>query len=170
MSERIVHRGQRFDLYEATLVGDDGQSYVREVVRHPGAVIILPLIDADTVVMIENTRWTVDETLLELPAGTREDGEEPEVSARRELIEETGYCGEDFRLTHEFYSAPGISDELMYLYQATNLTLGQPDREATEQIVTRIASRNEVRQWIEGGKIRDAKTLVGLYSWLASNP
>lgn len=165
--ERLVLSGARFDVYAMDLTGSDGNIYTREVIRHPGAVVLLPLIDADTVVLIENTRATVGETLLELPAGTREPGEDVIVTAARELVEETGYSAEVLTLIHEFYSAPGICDELMSLYVATGLTAGAPQREATEQINNRIVSREETRQLVASGQIRDAKSLVGLYAFLS---
>jgi ADP-ribose pyrophosphatase len=117
--------------------------------------------------MIENHRHSVGQTLLELPAGTIESGEPPESTATRELIEETGYHAGTLEKLHEFYSCPGICDELMHLYMATDLTAGQPDREATEEIENRIVSRHEIIQMISRGEIRDAKTLVGLYALLA---
>ncbi|WP_372721187.1 NUDIX hydrolase [Novipirellula sp.] len=165
--ESIVLRGARFNVHAMSIRGSDGKTYVREVVRHPGAVVILPLLDDDTLVMIENNRPSVGETLLELPAGTREPDEPAEQTAFRELIEETGYQAKSVSLVHEFYSAPGISDELMLLYVARDLTRGEHAREATEQIENRIASREDVRSWIAEGRIRDAKTLVGLYAFLA---
>ena len=166
--ERILLRGARFNVHAMDLLGDDGQTYVREVIRHPGAVVLLPLLDTDTVVMIENTRPTVAETLLELPAGTREPNESALETAARELIEETGYRAKNLTLIHEFYSAPGICDELMHLYVATELTAGAHHREATEQIQNRPASREQIEQWIADGRVRDAKTLVGLYAFLYS--
>ncbi|TWT83537.1 ADP-ribose pyrophosphatase [Planctomycetes bacterium CA13] len=164
--EKLVLTGARFNVHAMTLKGADGKNYVREVIRHPGAVVILPLIDNDTVVMIENHRPTVGETLLELPAGTREPDEAVEVTAVRELIEETGYRAESLTLLHEFYSAPGICDERMFLYVAKGLTAGESQREATEQIANRVASRQQIKRWITDGKINDAKTLVGLYAFL----
>ena len=166
--ERLVLKGTRFDVHELTLTGADGKTYLREVVRHPGAVVILPLIDPDTVLMIENQRPTIGETLLELPAGTREPGESAEATAARELIEETGFTAGRLREVHQFYSAPGICDELMHLYVAEALTEGAPQREATETIENRIASRSDISDWIRNGRIRDAKTLVGLYAFLCS--
>ncbi len=165
-SEKVVLHGARFNVHQMTLNGTDGKSYIREVVRHPGAVVILPLLDEDTVVLIENRRATVGEVLLELPAGTREAGEPVEQTAHRELAEETGYRADSLVILHEFYSAPGICDELMHLFVARGLSLGDHGREATEQIENRIGTRNEIRQWIASGRIRDAKTLVGLYAFL----
>ncbi len=166
--ERVLLQGTRFDVHALYVIGDDGKTYTREVIRHPGAVVLLPLLDADTVVLIENTRSTVAETLLELPAGTREPDEPAMETASRELIEETGYRAGHLKLIHEFYSAPGISDEWMHLYLATGLTPGPHQREATEQITNRPASRTDIIQWMATGRIRDAKTLIGLYAFLFS--
>lgn len=164
--EKLVLQGSRFNVHEMQLTGSDGKPYVREVIRHPGAVVLLPLIDKDTVVMINNRRPTVGETLLELPAGTRELDESPEQTASRELVEETGYHAGALTPLHEFYSAPGICDELMHLFVASELTKGNPDREATEQIENQIAHREQITAWISDGRIRDAKTLIGLYAFL----
>ncbi|WP_146528773.1 NUDIX hydrolase [Novipirellula artificiosorum] len=164
--EELLLTGARFNVHAMNLVGSDGKTYVREVIRHPGAVVLLPMLDCDTVVMIENHRPTVAETLLELPAGTREPNEAVEITAARELAEETGYVAETLTLLHEFYSAPGICDERMFLYVATGLTAGESQREATEQIENRIADRDQIRKWIAEGRICDAKTLVGLYAFL----
>lgn len=166
--EPILLRGSRFDVHQMQLRGSDGKTYHREVIRHPGAVVLVPLLDRDTVVLIENQRPTVGQTLLELPAGTREPGEPPETTAARELVEETGYHAGSLTLIHEFYSAPGIGDELMFLYVARDLTEGDHQREATEEIENRIATRQEITQWLGEGRIRDAKTLVGLYAFLHS--
>lgn len=168
-SEHLVLAGSRFNVHSMELVGNDGKTYRREVIRHPGAVVLLPLLDRDHVVMIENQRPTVNQTLLELPAGTREPDEPAEATAARELIEETGYHAGKLELLHEFFSAPGICDERMFLYVASNLTLGEPDREAVEQITNRIASREEIADWVNSGQIQDAKTLVGLYAFLYSD-
>ncbi len=166
--EPILLHGTRFNVHQMELIGSDGKTYHREVIRHPGAVVLLPLIDRDTVVLIENRRPTVNQTLLELPAGTREENETPETTAARELMEETGYQASTLELIHEFYSAPGICDELMHLYVARDLTKGEHHREATEEIENRVATRQEVTEWMAEGKIRDAKTLVGLYAFLHS--
>ncbi len=165
---RVLLHGSRFDVHQMRLTGSDGKTYLREVIRHEGAVVLLPIINANTIVLIENNRPTVGETLLELPAGTREKGESAIETASRELIEETGYRAAVLTPLHQFYSAPGIGDELMHLFVATQLESGRAAREATEEIANRITTRDEVIEMIETGKIRDAKSLVGLYAFLHS--
>jgi ADP-ribose pyrophosphatase len=166
-NEKVLLRCSRFSIHEMKVCDSTGNVRTREVVRHPGAVVLLPILETDQIVMIENHRHSVGQTLLELPAGTIEIGEPPESTAYRELIEETGYHADNLEKVHEFYSCPGICDELMHLYFATGLTAGEPDREATEQIENRIVAADQILTLIREGQIRDAKTLVGLYAFLS---
>ena len=162
-----VFEGERFDIDRLHIEGSDGQLHVREVIRHPGAVVLLPLIDDDHLVMIENRRPTVAATLLELPAGTRDPDEPFEATAARELVEETGYEAGSLRRVHTFYSAPGISDEVMQLFVATELTPRDQRLDAVEQITPRIVTRDEADTMIREDRVADGKTLVGLYFWLS---
>jgi ADP-ribose pyrophosphatase len=120
------------------------------------------MIDANRVCLIRNYRVAVDESLLELPAGTLEPPEEPLATARRELAEETGYAAEQFHLLHAFYASPGILDERMWLVLATGLTAGTPDREPGELIENVVVTWEEALQLVDDGTIKDAKTIVGL--------
>lgn len=138
---------------------------VKEVVRHPGAVVILPLLLAGDVCLIRNFRVSVNQTLIELPAGTLEEGEPPLETARRELIEETGYRCDSLRLLQQFFLSPGILDERMHLFVAENLIAGPPAREPGEQIENLVVPWNEAMRMVEQGEIHDAKTLVGLLMW-----
>lgn len=170
MSEKLLLQCSRFNVNVIEMTDSHGRQVVREVIRHPGAVVLVPLLEDGRVVLIENHRSTVGETLLELPAGTMEPGEPPEQTAARELKEETGYQAAKIEKIHEFYSCPGICDELMHLYLARELTAGPPEREATEQIENRIVTRQEITALIADGAIRDAKTLVGLYALMQRFP
>ncbi len=157
-----VYHGKRFNVEKLTGVDERGKSFTREVVRHPGAVVVLPVLDDNHVVMIENYRVAVGATLLELPAGTREPNEPPEVTAERELIEETGYRAGRIERFHSFYASPGIMDEEMILYLATDLTPGEPERESGEEIENRVLTWDEAMQALSSGRIKDAKSIVGL--------
>jgi ADP-ribose pyrophosphatase len=164
--EKLLLSCARFRVHEIEIPDRVAGVRKREVIRHPGAVVLLPILDDKRVLMINNLRHSVGETLLELPAGTIDPGEPPEMTAARELIEETGYRCSKLEKIHEFYSCPGICDERMHLYVATGLVEGLPDREATEEIENQVLTREEIEEGIDRGLIRDGKTLVGLYAYL----
>jgi ADP-ribose pyrophosphatase len=140
----------------------DGTVKQREIIRHPGSVVIMPWIDGERVCLIRNFRMAAGQPLIELPAGTLEPGESPADCAARELIEETGYRAGRLEWLTSFYAAPGILDEQMQLFVATDLTAGTPRREAGEEIENVIVHRTEALAMIQRGEIRDAKTMVGL--------
>ncbi|MFP6672920.1 MAG: NUDIX hydrolase [Pirellulaceae bacterium] len=152
----------RFDVVERTSESDTGQPVRRQFIRHPGAVTIIPMVDEDHVCLIQNYRVSVDETLIELPAGTLEPDEAPELTAHRELIEETGYQAQSLERLHGFFLSPGILDEWMQLYLATDLVPGPAAREAGEQIENMVVSWEQAMSLVQEQKIHDAKTIVGL--------
>ena len=141
----------------------DGTQRQREVVRHPGAVTILPLVDAGHVCLIRNHRVAVGQTLIELPAGTRDRPGEPSIeTARRELLEETGYRAGQLKPLHAFYLSPGILDERMALFLATELVAGPAEREPGEEIENLITPWETALEMVVDGRIQDAKTIAGL--------
>ncbi|MCH8044861.1 MAG: NUDIX hydrolase [Planctomycetes bacterium] len=160
-SEQLLDTA-RFRVVRQTWTTRDGSRQSRAVVKHPGAVTILPMVDDERVCLIRNYRVAVDQTLLELPAGTRSAGEEPAVTAHRELIEETGFRAGSLRELHVFYMSPGILDERMFLFLATDLTAGPAAPEPDEDIETVIVSWQEALDKVDAGEIEDAKTLVAL--------
>ena len=157
--------GSRFRVVRVEEPRRDGNMGTREVVRHPGAVTILPLLDDGSVCLIRNYRVAIDETLVELPAGTLEPGEDPMLTAQRELQEETGYRASQWKALRTFVLSPGILDEVMHLYLATGLTAGPANREPGEQIENLIVSWDDAISRVADGTIRDAKTIVGLLSY-----
>ena len=140
----------------------DGGVGFREIIRHPGAVTILPLLDEGRICLIRNRRVSVNETLVELPAGTLEPGEQPIDCARRELAEETGYCAGTLHPLHTFYVSPGILDERMYVFVAKDLRLGTPAREKNEQIENLVVDWDDALRRVCDGEIKDAKTIAAL--------
>jgi ADP-ribose pyrophosphatase len=134
----------------------------REVVSHPGAVVILPLLDPETVVLIRNERYVVQKTLWELPAGTLEPKEEPLVCAKRELIEETGYKAKQMTPLLTFYSTPGFCNEVLHSYLAEDLEFVGQDLDETEKIETVPMKLSEAYKMIREGIICDAKTICTL--------
>ena len=143
----------------------NGGPVTRDVVVHPGAVVILPILDDGRIVMIRNYRYTVEEELWELPAGTRETGETAIETARRELEEETGYRAESITPLMEFYTSPGILTERMYAFTATDLTPVGQNLQGTERIVCEVLEAAAVRRMLLDGKLSDGKTIavLGLY-------
>lgn len=141
---------------------DAGGRRVREVVRHPGSAVILPWVDRQHICLIRNQRVAVGRTLIELPTGTLTPGEDPAATARRELAEETGFVAGRLELLVSFYVSPGILDERMHLFVATQLTAGPPHREAQERIENVIVPWEEALAMIDDGRIEDAKTMLGL--------
>ncbi|MBN1589062.1 MAG: NUDIX hydrolase [Pirellulales bacterium] len=163
MSEsEILLQTRLFRVVQETHRTGDGRAHVYQIVRHPGAVTILPVLDDGRICLIENFRPAVGQTLLELPAGTREPDEDPAETARRELIEETGYRAERIEPINTFFMSPGILSEEMHMFLATRLTPGEQDLQGDEQITVRETPWDEVIRMIRDGRIRDSKTLVGL--------
>ncbi len=137
----------------------------RQVVVHPGAVTILPLLEGDRVCLIRNYRIAVGKTLIELPAGTINPDEHPSVTAARELQEETGFTASNWRELPQFFMSPGILNERMHLFVAEGLTAGPSAREAGEEIENLIVPWDEAVAMAERGEIEDAKSLVGILRW-----
>jgi ADP-ribose pyrophosphatase len=163
---KILFRGRRFYVEQAVEVGPDGREHAWEFVRHPGAAVILPLLDDGRLCLVRNYRPAVRETLIELPAGTLESGEDPAETARRELAEETGYRAGRIEHLISFYSSPGIFDENMHLYLARDLTPGPMSLDPNEQLTPMLCSWEESLAMMRSGEIHDGKTLAGLfYGW-----
>ncbi|NMC20456.1 MAG: NUDIX hydrolase, partial [Thermogutta sp.] len=146
---------------------DEPEGLSRYVIRHHGAVGILPVLADGRIVMIRNYRAAVDEWLLEIPAGTMAPGESPDRTAHRELEEETGYTAGRMLKLAEFFPSPGISDERMTLYLAGDLVPGQARPEADEEIEVAVLTQAEALAALAAGTVRDAKTMIALL-WLES--
>jgi ADP-ribose pyrophosphatase len=152
----------KFRVVREVITSERGRTKTRDVIRHPGACVIVPLLDDGRVCLIRNWRIAAGQTLIELPAGTLEPPEPPEVTAERELIEETGYRAKRIQFLHAFFLSPGILDEKMHLYLATGLTEGETAREEGEEIENWLVPFEEAVAMIFRGEIQDAKTIVGL--------
>lgn len=163
--KRLVHQGQRISLYHVEVPGRDGSSVTKELVEHPGAVVILPLLDDGRVCLIRNWRYSAGTALWELPAGTLEPGEPTLPAAQRELEEETGYRAKSWKLVHEFWASPGVYGEKMWLYAAQGLEPGSQQLDDTEQIEPMLIPWQEAVQMALQGTIQDAKTLLGILMW-----
>jgi ADP-ribose pyrophosphatase len=153
---------ERFRVEQVTRKLAGGQTRTRAIVRHPGAVAIIPMVDADHVCLINNYRVSVDRTLLEIPAGTLEGNHSTLDMARRELKEETGYEASSLQQIAWFYLSPGVLDEKMTIFVAQGLTPGKPERELGEEIENRVVPWDDAIGMIFSGEITDAKTIAAL--------
>ncbi len=163
----LAFEGVRFDVRRREYVNDKGKTVRYDVVDHPGAVVILPIFDEYSIVMIRNQRIAVGEILWELPAGTLEPEEAPEVTAYRELIEETGYEAGEMESLTTFYSSPGISNEIMHVYVAKELNFVGQQLDGGEVIVPEIVAWSKVIEMIKSGEIKDGKTLTALLFYIS---
>jgi ADP-ribose pyrophosphatase len=164
-TEKTLLETRRFTVVEQTIIRPDGARVSLAFVRHPGSVAILPLFDDGRVCLIRSRRLTVNQTLIELPAGTREPDESPRETARRELIEETGYRAAEFAELATYYPSPGVLDEQMWLFVARGLTAGEHAREPNEEIENLVVAWDEALSMIDRGEIRDGKTLAAILFW-----
>lgn len=151
-----LFEGKKIDLYQ------DGK---KEFVVHPGAVVILPLL-SDNVILIKNERFVVDEILWELPAGTLEPNESPISTAYREIIEEIGYEAKEMAPLFDFYSTPGFSNEKLYAFVAKDLTHVGQNLDPDEKISVEILPWEKILQMIKEGIIHDGKTIATLLYYL----
>ena len=162
--EREVFAGTLIKVANATFEGPSG-TFERDVVHHPGAVVVVPLTDSGTVVMVRQFRAAVGTDLLEIPAGKRDvTGEPPEETARRELAEEVGLRAAELELIARFYNSPGFTDEFTWLYLATGLSEVPHDRQGHEEQLMSVeeVALGDAPAMIADGRIADAKSIIGL--------
>ena len=154
-----------------TLRAPDGREFELEIVRHPGAVAVVPLLSDPgspdpSILLLEQYRHATGGVIWEIPAGTLEPGEDPEACARRELLEETGASAEQMEHLTTIYTTPGFTDERIHLYLATGLTAGEPNHEGNEFIEVKPLPITQVLEMIRDGRIVDAKSIAALL-WVA---
>ncbi|UCD73924.1 MAG: NUDIX hydrolase [Phycisphaerales bacterium] len=162
---QVAFSGRLFDVEVLVQTGPDGRIVQREVVRHPGAVVVIPVLEDRRLAMIRNYRVATGERLWELPAGKLERGEDPQLAALRELEEETGYRARAIDKLGEFYTSPGFADELIRAFLAEDLEQVGQCLEAGEDIELERLPLERVLAMIDRGEIRDAKTIAALYLW-----
>jgi ADP-ribose pyrophosphatase len=165
LSDELLQQGHIISMYRASFVAPDGSEFQREVVRHPGAVSVVPLLDSGEVVLVRQYRAALDRMLLEIPAGKRDvAGEPPEETARRELIEEVGLSPGTLRHLVTFNNSVGFSDEESHVFLGTDLTEAEQDRQGVEEQFMEIVRVRlvDTARMISSGEITDAKTVIGL--------
>lgn len=165
LGEDIVHEGYAMSVAVARFGAPDGSEFTRDVIRHVGAVAVLPLHDDDTVTVVRQYRAPIEQMLVEIPAGLRDVAEEaPELTATRELAEEVGLRAARLEHLCSFHNAPGLSDEVVHVYRATGLTDVDRDVQGPEERhmdVERLGL-DELVAMVRRGELTDAKTVIGV--------
>jgi ADP-ribose pyrophosphatase len=162
IEKQVLYKGKKLTLELHHLEDDDGHRAVREIAVHPGAVVVLPFLDDQTILLIRNRRYTIGQILLELPAGALQAGESPMNAAGRELQEETGYLARRIKPLANFFTSPGILTEKMYAFAAYDLKQTAPALEAGEEIEVSPVGFDEALRMVRDGQIQDAKSIATL--------
>lgn len=168
LSSTYIYQGKIINLRQDKVKLPDGRETIREIVEHPGAVVILALTDDNKIVMIRQFRKPVDGILWELPAGKVEPGEDLKNCALRELGEETGYYPRKIKKLITFFSTPGFCNERLTLFLAENLEKRNKNEDDDEFIKVELIKPNEALKLVEENIIKDAKTIIGILYYVSS--
>lgn len=169
IDRRRIFEGRLVTLDVDRIVEPSGMEVDREVMRHPGAAVLLPVTGERKVVLVRQYRYAADEFLLEAPAGTIDPGEKPEETARRELVEEAGYYPHRLEKLAEFFPSPGVLQELMHLFLATELEPRVGSLDDDESLEPVELAWEDALSLEFGTDVRDAKTIIAL-SYLRTHP
>ena len=162
LKSTVVYEGPVFGVRRDEVEEPGGLRATREVVTHPGSVVVLPVLDDGRVVLIRQYRHATRQYLWELVAGRMDPGETPKRAAARELLEETGYRAKRFSVFLDVFPTPGFVEERMFILLAEGLTAGKAQPEEDEKIEARAYSMKELKEMIHRGKVRDAKSVAGI--------
>jgi ADP-ribose pyrophosphatase len=166
IGRREIYNGRVISLRVDEIEVRSGTNVRRDVVDHPGAVVMLAVDAKGRLLWVRQLRYAAERELLELPAGTLEQGEEPEACARRELAEETGFAAETWRSLGGFYSAPGFCTEYLHAFAATDLREEHADGDEDEDIEVVPLTLDEALARLDAGEIVDAKSIATLLLYL----
>jgi ADP-ribose pyrophosphatase len=162
LSSKTIYEGKIFGIRRDEVIEPGGVRATREVITHPGSVVVLPVLPDGRILMIRQYRHATRQYLWELVAGRIDRGESPRKAAARELIEETGYRARKFRIFLDVFPTPGFLEERMFILLAEGLTAGVAEPEDDERIISRAYGRKQLEEMIEQGKLRDAKSVAGI--------
>jgi ADP-ribose pyrophosphatase len=162
LSSITVYEGPIFGIRRDKVIEPSGVRATREVITHPGSVVVLPVLADGRILLIQQYRHATRQYLWELVAGRMDPGESPKAAAARELIEETGYRAKRFRIFLDIFPTPGFLEERMFILLAEGLTAGEAEPEEDEKIISRSHDRKQLEEMIRGGKLRDAKSIAGI--------
>lgn len=165
ISSQSIYEGRIIKVKVDDVLLPNGHTAKREIVYHQGAVAVMPLTDDGKLIAVRQFRKPLERTIVEIPAGKLEPGEEPLACAVRELEEETGYTAQNMELLSSFYTSPGFADELLHVYVATGLAKGESRPDEDEFVDVLELTLDEAKELHKNGEIRDAKTVVALFAW-----
>ena len=161
IASKNIYNGKVVNLRVEEVELENGSTSTREIISHTGGCAVIARRD-DKIVFVRQYRKPIEKSILELPAGKLEIGEDPILCAKRELKEETGYLAENIVLLGEIYTSPGYSDEVIYIYYADHLIPGSLDLDPDELVSVKEIEIKEVFKMVKTGEIKDGKTLAGL--------
>ncbi len=162
LSSTTIYEGPVFGIRRDEIIEPSGVRTVREMITHPGSVVVLPVLPDGRIVLIKQYRYAAKQYLWELVAGRIDAGETPKLAAARELIEETGFRAKRFRIFLDIFPTPGFLEERMFILLAEGLTAGKAEPEEDEKIVSRAYRRKQLEGMIRRGTLRDAKSIAGI--------
>ena len=162
LDSKSVFKGKMINLRVDNVQLPDGNKAAREVVEHPGAVAVVPVLPDGRIILVKQYRHPVGEVTWEVPAGKLAKKEDPEGCAYRELEEETGYKAKKMRKLTAFFTTPGFTDEIIHLYAAQDLEEASQKTDDDEFIDVLEVSRADAMWMIRSGEIKDAKTIIGI--------
>jgi ADP-ribose pyrophosphatase len=164
LSSEPIFTGKIISLQVDKVQLPNGQTATREIIKHPGAVAMLALLE-NKMIVVEQYRKPLERSQVEIPAGKLDPGENPLDAALRELEEETGYSSNSIRLISSFATSPGFADEIIHLYLAENLVKGEARPDEDEFLECEAITLEEAQQYIHEQRINDAKTILAVYAW-----
>jgi len=162
LSSKVLYKGHIFGVRRDEVLEPTGIRTTREVITHPGSVVVMPVLTDRRIILIRQYRHAARQFLWELVAGRIDPGESVRQAAARELIEETGYRAKRLRVFLDLFPTPGFLEERMYILLAEGLTPGVAEPEEDEKIVAKAYTRAELQKMIRRGVLRDAKSIAGL--------
>lgn len=164
LKRQVIYKGDSYEFYVDTVELPDGSENVRELVKHPGGVAILALDEDENVVMEEQYRYAIGQVFQEIPAGKLDKipGESPLEAAKRELREETGRLAGEWKYLGKIYPSPGIISEVLYLFLAKNLSIGESQLDSDEFIQVKLVPLAQLKEKIASGEMYDCKTICAL--------
>ncbi|TCS93491.1 NUDIX hydrolase [Hazenella coriacea] len=165
ISSQTIFEGKVVHLQVDQVELPNGSTSFREIIKHSGAVAVFAITDENRLVLVRQFRKPLEKTILEIPAGKLEKGEDPADCAKRELEEETGYVAGQLEPMVSFYTSPGFANEYLYLFQAKELQKGQVHLDEDEFVELVELTLEECQAEIAKGTICDAKTVAAIYFW-----